>query len=84
MSDSLNPNSSQPETGEALHNPVLTRAHEPPRAGNHAWIMLGGLGVAVVAGVAFWAFASSHPAHPLENHAVAASAPSYTTAQNGG
>ncbi|HUO11234.1 MAG TPA: hypothetical protein VMU37_00610 [Caulobacteraceae bacterium] len=42
--------------------------------------MLGGLGVAIVAGVAFWAFAASHPAGPVVNHAVAASTPTYTPA----
>ena len=63
-----------------LHNPVLTRTHEPPRSGNHSWIMLGALGVAVVAGVAFWVFNATHPSGPLVNHSVApASGPAYQT-----
>ncbi len=69
---------------DGFHNPVLTRTHEPARAGNHSWIMLGALAVAIVAGVAFWAYAASHPAGPVVNHAVAASAPTYTTAQTAG
>jgi hypothetical protein len=34
--------------------------------------------------VAFWAFAASHPAGPVVNHAVAASTPTYTAAQKSG
>lgn len=67
-----------------LHNPVLTRTHEPPRSGNHSWIMLGALGVAIVAGAAFWWFDSTHPAGPLINHAVApAGGPAYATNKSG-
>lgn len=84
MSDSLKPSTPETPTGGALHNPVLTRSHEPPRSASHSWIMFGGLGVAIVAGVAFWAFAASHPAGPIVNHAVAASTQTYQTAQNGG
>jgi len=83
MSDSLKSTPPEPAAGGALHNPVLTRSHEPPRAGSHAWIMLGGLGVAVIAGAAFWFFAATHPAGPVENHAVAASTQTYTTAPQG-
>ena len=77
---------SDPPANDAggLHNPVLTRTHEPARSGNHSWIMLGGLAVAIIAGAAFWAYASSHPAGPLVNHAVAASAPTYTVAKSAG
>jgi hypothetical protein len=66
----------------AFHNPVLTRTHEPARSGNHSWIMLGALAVAVVAGAAFWYFDQTHPAGPLVNHAVAAvpATPAYATA----
>lgn len=77
--DSHPPGSAEP----GLHNSVLTRTHEPPRSGNHSWIMLGALGVAIVAGAGFWWFNQTHPAGPLVNHAVSgASGPSYTTAQN--
>ena len=71
----------QPGPGEpGLHNPVLTRTHEPPRSGNHSWIMLGALGVAILAGAAFWWFNATHPAGPLVNHAVAESqGPAYQT-----
>lgn len=56
----------------ALHNSVLTRTHEPPRSGNHSWIMVVPLVVAIIAGAGFWVFVQSHPSGPLVNHAVAA------------
>jgi len=84
MSDSLKPTTPDPAAGGALHNSVLMRSHEPPRSASHTWIMFGALGVAIVAGVAFWAFAATHPAGPIENHAVAASTQTYTVAQKGG
>lgn len=69
-----------PHVDPGLHNPVLTRTHEPPRAGNHAWIMLGALGVVIVAGAAFWWYNDTHPAGPMVNHAVApATGPAYQT-----
>jgi hypothetical protein len=71
-SDPLSDSQSAPSDAPMLHNSVLTRPHEPPRAGNHSWIMLGALGVALVAGAAFWVYDTTHPAGPLVNHAVAA------------
>ena len=69
-----------PNGDPGLHNPVLTRTHEPPRAGNHSWIMLGALAVAIVAGAAFWWYNQAHPAGPLVNHAVEqSSGPAYAT-----
>jgi hypothetical protein len=42
--------------------------------------MLGALGVAILAGAAFWWFNATHPAGPLVNHAVAESqGPAYQT-----
>jgi hypothetical protein len=61
-----------------LHNSVLIRSRQPPRAAAHSWIMVGGLAVAIVAGGAFWAYAQTHPAGPLVNHAVAAAPTSAT------
>ena len=63
--------SSQPG-GEGFHNSVLTRTHQPPRAGNHSWLMIVPLVVVIVAGAAFWVYASGHPGGPIVNHAVAA------------
>lgn len=54
----------------ALHNSVLTRSHEPPRSGDHRWLMIVPLGVVLVAGAAFWAYVQTHPEGPLVNHAV--------------
>jgi hypothetical protein len=63
--------SSQPDA-EGLHNSVLTRTHEPPRAGHHTWMMIVPLAVVIVAGAAFWVYVSGHPTGPIVNHAVAA------------
>lgn len=63
--------SSQPDA-EGLHNSVLTRTHEPARAGHHTWMMIVPLVVVLVAGAAFWVYASGHPSGPIVNHAVAA------------
>ena len=65
--------SSSPQpVGEGLHNSVLTRTHQPPRAGNHSWLMIVPLMVVIVAGAAFWVYASGHQGGPIVNHAVAA------------
>lgn len=63
--------SSQPDVEQAFHNSVLTRTHEPPRAGRHSWLMVVPLVVVVIAGAAFWVYVSGHPATPIVNHAVA-------------
>jgi len=55
----------------ALHNSVLTRSHEPPRSGDHRWLMIVPLAVVLVAGAAFWAYVQTHPTGPIVNHAVA-------------
>ncbi len=70
-SDTASP-SSQPNGEPGFHNPVLTRSHEPPRAGNHTWLMIVPLVVVVIAGAAFWVYVSGHPSGPIVNHAVAA------------
>jgi hypothetical protein len=51
---------------------VLTRTHEPARAGHHSWLMIVPLAVVIVAGAAFWVYVSGHPGGPIVNHAVAA------------
>jgi len=60
--------SPQPSVEGALHNPVLTRSREPA----HNWLMIVPLVVVIVAGAAFWVYASGHPSGPIVNHAVAA------------
>jgi hypothetical protein len=60
----------QPDGEIGFHNPVLTRSHEPPRAGHHSWLMIVPLVVVIVAGAAFWVYASGHPGGPIVNHAV--------------
>jgi hypothetical protein len=52
-----------------LHNSVLTRSREPV---GHNWLMIVPLVVVIVAGAAFWVYASGHPSGPIVNHAVAA------------
>ena len=69
-SQDLSP-SSQPDA-ENFHNSVLTRTHEPPRAGHHPWLMIVPLVVVIVAGAAFWVYANGHQGGPVVNHAVAA------------
>ena len=71
MSSQQVPPSSQPAV-EGLHNSVLTRTHQPPRAGNHSWLMIVPLIVVLVAGAGFWVYVSGHPGGPIVNHAVAA------------
>jgi hypothetical protein len=61
----------QPDGEVSYHNSVLTRSHEPARSGNHSWLMIIPLVVVVIAGAAFWVFASGHPSGPIVNHAVA-------------
>jgi hypothetical protein len=61
----------QPDGELSIHNPILTRSHEPPRAGHHSWLMIVPLVVVIVAGAAFWVYANGHPSGPLVNHAVA-------------
>jgi len=62
----------QPDGEPAYHNSVLTRTHEPPRSGNHSWLMIVPLVVVLIAGTAFWVFVAGHPTGPIVNHAVAA------------
>jgi len=66
----------------ALHNSVLTRSHEPPRSGDHRWLMIVPLGVVLIAGAAFWAYVHGHPEGPVVNHAVSNVQP-YQTASSG-
>ncbi|HWF77667.1 MAG TPA: hypothetical protein VN694_10880 [Caulobacteraceae bacterium] len=64
--------SPQPDGEVSYHNSVLTRSHEPPRSGNHSWLMIIPLVVVIIAGAAFWVYVNGHPAGPIVNHAVAA------------
>jgi hypothetical protein len=64
--------STQPDEEPSYHNSVLTRSHEPPRSGNHSWLMIVPLVVVIIAGAAFWVYVNGHPAGPIVNHAVAA------------
>ena len=64
--------SPQPNGEPHFHNDVLTRSHEPPRSGNHSWLMIVPLVVVLIAGAAFWVYVSGHPTAPIVNHAVAA------------
>ena len=69
---SSEPASPTPQPDEvSYHNPVLTRSHEPPRSGNHSWLMIIPLVVVVIAGAAFWVYVNAHPSGPIINHAVA-------------
>lgn len=63
--------SPQPDGEISYHNPVLTRSHEPPRSANHSWLMIVPLVVVLIAGAAFWVYASGHSSGPIVNHAVA-------------
>jgi hypothetical protein len=65
------------------HNPVLTRSHEPPQA-NHAWVAIIPAIVAVVAGVAIWAYVGTQKTVPIVNHSVAAAPTSVTPWGKGG
>ena len=67
----------------ALHNSVLTRSHEPPRSGDHRWLMIVPLGVVIIAGAAFWAYVQTHPASPLVNRSVLTSPATPSTSSNG-
>jgi hypothetical protein len=62
--------SSQPDGELSIHNSILTRTHEPRRAGHQSWLMIVPLVVVIVAGAAFWVYASGHPGGPIVNHAV--------------
>ena len=73
-----NPTGAHPE----YHNPVLTRSHEPPRA-SHPWVAIVPAIIAVVAGVAIWAYVGSQKPIPIVNHAVA-SAPALWGDSHGG
>ena len=65
--------SSQPDVDPGFHNSVLTRTHEPARSGNHSWMMIVPLVVVLIAGAAFWVYASGHPGQAV-NHPVAQAA----------
>ena len=63
--------SPQPGGDPGYHNSVLTRSHEPPRSGNHSWLMVVPLVVVLIAAVGFWVYAKGHPGAPIVNPAVA-------------
>ncbi|HEX3919966.1 MAG TPA: hypothetical protein VHW60_21715 [Caulobacteraceae bacterium] len=75
MSDQLSAKPPSEAEGAGFHNSVLIRTHEPRRAGGNPWLTRAPLVVALVAGVAFWAYLSAHPAAPIVNHAVGAQTP---------
>jgi len=64
------------DTGEPVHNSVLIRTHEPPRE-SHRWLAPTLLGVAILTGAIIWGVMATHPAGPLENHAVASAPTSF-------
>ena len=64
------------------HNPVLTRSHEPARA-NHTWVAVIPAIIAVVAGVAIWAYVSTTKAPTIVTHSVAAAPPLWGNAKGG-
>jgi hypothetical protein len=64
--------------GEAIHNSVLIRTHEPPRE-THAWVAPTLVGVAVVTGAIIWGLLATHPSGPVVNHSVAAAPTSFAT-----
>ena len=64
--------------GEAIHNSVLIRTHEPPRE-SHTWVAPTLLGVAVLAGAIIWGVMATHPSGPVVNHAVGTASTSFAT-----
>jgi hypothetical protein len=64
--------------GEATHNSVLIRTHEPPRE-SHSWVAPTLLGVAVLTGAIIWGVIATHPSGPVVNHSVATAPTGFAT-----
>lgn len=59
-----------PDESPFVHNSVLIRSHETRRSGGRDKLMIGGVTLAVIAGLAVLAYVETRPVPALVNHAV--------------